>query len=372
MKDIHLGRILIENRHKRGITQEQVAEYMGVSKAAVSKWETETTYPDIFMLPKLAAFFDLSIDELIGYEPKMEKTEIRKWYCRLSEEFVSLPFDEVLGHCREQIKKYYSCYPFLFQIGSLLVNHSMLAGNPEKANQVIEEAMELFLRVKRGTEDPSLGKDALQMEAYCLLALGRPGEVLDLLETDEPETGPSEPLLAAAYRMAGNSREAKRVLQVGIYKGIVALSNLLASYMNLCMDDPAGFQQTCCRFQAIADAFHLDALHPGILLSCYLIMAQGWVSLGKVDKALDLLEKYTILATSGIYPLRLHGDSYFSLLDGWFDGALGLGEYPPRKESIIRRSLAQALTENPAFAALAEEPRFQSMAARLKNNEEGQ
>lgn len=40
MKEINLGHILIENRHKHGITQEQLAAYMDVSKAAVSKWET--------------------------------------------------------------------------------------------------------------------------------------------------------------------------------------------------------------------------------------------------------------------------------------------------------------------------------------------
>lgn len=40
MKEIHLGRVLVENRHKRGITQDELAAYMGVSKAAVSKWET--------------------------------------------------------------------------------------------------------------------------------------------------------------------------------------------------------------------------------------------------------------------------------------------------------------------------------------------
>ena len=38
--EINLGHILIENRHKRGITQDELASYMGVSKAAVSKWET--------------------------------------------------------------------------------------------------------------------------------------------------------------------------------------------------------------------------------------------------------------------------------------------------------------------------------------------
>lgn len=54
MKEINLGHILIENRHKRGITQDELASYIGVSKAAVSKWETGTTYPDITLLPQLS------------------------------------------------------------------------------------------------------------------------------------------------------------------------------------------------------------------------------------------------------------------------------------------------------------------------------
>ena len=56
MKEIHLGRILSENRRRKGITQDELAEFMGVSKAAVSKWETESTYPDILLLPRLAAY----------------------------------------------------------------------------------------------------------------------------------------------------------------------------------------------------------------------------------------------------------------------------------------------------------------------------
>ena len=62
MKELHLGRILAENRRKRGITQDELAEFMGVSKAAVSKWETEVSYPDIMLLPRLASYFDISID----------------------------------------------------------------------------------------------------------------------------------------------------------------------------------------------------------------------------------------------------------------------------------------------------------------------
>lgn len=369
MKEINLGRVLIENRRKRGITQEELAEYIGVSKAAVSKWEIGMTYPDISLLPRLASYFNISIDELMGYKPQMDTADIRKWYSRLAREFAEGAFEETLEQSRKLAKQYCACYPLLFHIGSLLVNHAMLAGTQERTYQVIEEAKAIFSRVRTDSTDPKLGKEALQMEAYCLLALQQPAEALDLLEEDSPEIGPAEPLLASAYQMTGNTLDAKRVLQAGIYKQVVAFCNLLPSYMNLSMDDPERFEKLCTRFQAVADAFQLQHLHPGLLLSCYFIMARGWAVLGESRKALDMLGKYTDLATSSIYPLHLHGDSFFDLLDEWFRDVLILGTTLPRDDAVIRRSMTQALKEDPAFEQLKEEPRFQNMVSRLERNE---
>ena len=369
MKEIHLGRILAENRRRKGITQDELAEFVGVSKAAVSKWETESTYPDILLLPRLAAYFDISIDELMGYEPQMDREEIRKTHRMLSEEFITRPFAEALEHCRKYAMEYYSCYPLVFQVGSLMVNHVMMAQTPEEGEQVIKEAVQLFRRVKEGTDDPGLGKEALHMEAYCLLQLRLPEEVLELLKEEPHVTSNPEPLLASAWKMTGDRKEAKRVLQIGIYREVIVLLNLLASYMELCREEPEKYKETCQRLEAAAESFHMDELHPGIMMPCYIDMAQGWTALGEEEKALQCLEKYTDLAVGEIYPLRLHGDAYFDLLDAWIDSALELGDYPPRDELLIRRSMTQALTENPAFAPLADDPRFQIMAERLKRNE---
>ena len=80
MREIHLSRKIVEERHKKGIGQEELASYIGVSKAAVSKWENDQSYPDITLLPRLAAFFDISVDELIGYEPQMTREDIKELY----------------------------------------------------------------------------------------------------------------------------------------------------------------------------------------------------------------------------------------------------------------------------------------------------
>jgi len=53
-------------RKKKGITQEELAERLGVTAQAVSKWENEISCPDIQLLPKIAELFDVSIDELMG------------------------------------------------------------------------------------------------------------------------------------------------------------------------------------------------------------------------------------------------------------------------------------------------------------------
>ena len=57
MKELNIGTVLGERRREKGVTQEEVAAFVGVSKASVSKWETGQSYPDITVLPVLASFF---------------------------------------------------------------------------------------------------------------------------------------------------------------------------------------------------------------------------------------------------------------------------------------------------------------------------
>ncbi len=64
--ELNLGSSIRRLRVERGMTQEELAEYAGVSFQAVSKWETNTTTPDIAILPRLAVFFGVRIDDLFG------------------------------------------------------------------------------------------------------------------------------------------------------------------------------------------------------------------------------------------------------------------------------------------------------------------
>jgi transcriptional regulator with XRE-family HTH domain len=63
-----LGKRIMENRKKLGLTQDQLAEKLGVTAQAVSKWENDQSCPDITMLPKLAEIFGTTTDALLGWQ----------------------------------------------------------------------------------------------------------------------------------------------------------------------------------------------------------------------------------------------------------------------------------------------------------------
>ena len=75
---IKLGEKIKELRKQKGISQEVVANHLGVSFQAVSKWETEVAMPDVILIPAIASFFGVSTDELFDFniyeiERKVEK-----------------------------------------------------------------------------------------------------------------------------------------------------------------------------------------------------------------------------------------------------------------------------------------------------------
>jgi len=71
-----LGKRIMLYRKKLGLTQDKLAEAMGVTAQAVSKWENDQSCPDITMLPKLAALFSITTDELLGVAPAKEETPV--------------------------------------------------------------------------------------------------------------------------------------------------------------------------------------------------------------------------------------------------------------------------------------------------------
>lgn len=72
---MNLGNNLFQARKKSGLSQEIVAEKLGVSRQTVSKWEADETVPDIYQSKKLVKFYNLTLDELIEFDIDVKEVE---------------------------------------------------------------------------------------------------------------------------------------------------------------------------------------------------------------------------------------------------------------------------------------------------------
>lgn len=88
MEAIKINQQLVFLRKERGMTQEQLANALGVTNQAVSKWESGQCCPDINLLPEIAGFFDITVDELLGYKAADSLGDI---YLKIRSYFSELP-----------------------------------------------------------------------------------------------------------------------------------------------------------------------------------------------------------------------------------------------------------------------------------------
>lgn len=362
MDGLNLSSNITRLRHERRLTQEELADFIGVTKAAVSKWENAQSMPDILILPQLAAFFGITIDELVGYEPQLSGEQIRYYYARLSRDFVSLPFHEAAERVRSLAHRYYSCFPFLLQLVVLYWNHFMLAESEEEGRQILEEAVTWCDRILEDHGDVRMCSDALSLKAGLYLQLGRAAEAISLLEplTDPSRiSGQDSAVLIQAYQAAKEIGKAKVHAQAELYLGLVDLVGDGIQLLSLYGDDMERCRETIRRTVCVIEAYQLEQLHPNLAAQFYYQAAVVYGINGKKREALGALRSFgkcvgRLLEAEEIV---LHGDGYFDLLDTWID-RFPLGSMMPRDRSFIRQSIQEAL-RHPAFKDLEGTGEFQ-------------
>ncbi|WP_336785009.1 helix-turn-helix transcriptional regulator [Paenibacillus sp. MMO-177] len=127
---LNIGSKIINMRKEKSVTQEQLANAVGVSIAAVSKWENGNTYPDITLLPEIASFFNVSVDALLDY--KVEPKNAQDYRDRIKEITKTSDFNIGLPLAEEALKKYPNDFEILLQMGHLTLNKGTSSESPDK------------------------------------------------------------------------------------------------------------------------------------------------------------------------------------------------------------------------------------------------
>lgn len=369
MNTLNISENLIRLRREKGITQEELADFAGVTKASVSKWENRQSFPDILLLPLLAAFFNVTVDELIGYRPQLSREQIQKTYQELAADFAGEPFEEVMAKCRSLVKQYYSCWAFLFQICVLWLNHFMLAADQAQQQDVLREASELCGHILEECRDTGLCNDAVILRAQIDMMLGKVDTAIETLEeTINPYrlSCQSDGVLIQAYQLAGEKEKANDFTQISMFLHLMNLTANAVWYMEIHKDDLEICEETMRRIDEISRIYGVKRLHANVAAQFQLQAAVVYCRHGKKEEAMERLKQYASVIRwlfDGEH-LMQHGDDYFNRISKWYVGC-DLGNQAPRDREIVKSSALQAFA-HPGFASLAEEPEFRRIQKSLE------
>ena len=135
-----LAQKLREFRKKQGLTQEQLAEAMGVTVGAVSKWESGASTPDVSLILELADFFETSVDVLLGYT--QQSTSLEGSVCRLRDLRIQKDYAAAFREAEKALQR----FPNNFQVVYECARIYQLSGLENRDTAALARCQELYRR----------------------------------------------------------------------------------------------------------------------------------------------------------------------------------------------------------------------------------
>ena len=158
---LQIGENIRSLRKEKGITQEKLAELLGVTSQSVSRWESGAGYPDMDQLPGLASLFEVSMDTLLGYDGTVEKQN--RLVLELSAMISRGEREEGIRRARETL----GIYPANTALAMMLA--SVLFSSTEASTEELEEVVSLCRRAASDTVGSNPEKLLMTLAAKNLL-----------------------------------------------------------------------------------------------------------------------------------------------------------------------------------------------------------
>ena len=147
-------------RKERNLTQEQLAEYLNVSSQAISKWETNCSFPDITLLPIIASFFEISIDGLVGHDLSKINEDIESIAIKSDNLINEGKLAEAVSNLRFGLTKYPANDILMYKLAWSL-SHLL---NEDKCSY--DEAIQLYLKILEVSKNINIKTKAIKDLVY--------------------------------------------------------------------------------------------------------------------------------------------------------------------------------------------------------------
>lgn len=139
---INIGENLKRLRLQRELTQEQLAEVFGVSPQAVSRWENNTSYPDITLLPGLAIYYDTSVDAIVGMDEIRKEETLRRIHTQINDFVINGQPGKAVALIRDSLKIYPNDSGLLMSLSETLAHRNADPAAEQEAISIAERILQ--------------------------------------------------------------------------------------------------------------------------------------------------------------------------------------------------------------------------------------
>lgn len=231
-----MNQIIRERRKALGLTQEEVADYLGVSTPAVNKWETGKSYPDITMLPALARLLQTDANSLLSFEEDMTREEeeriIGRAYKILEEEGYEAAYRTLI----QKMKEYPDSFSFILSGALFLEGGLLFLDDVTQKERYLCEFEKLYRRVME-SEDLEIRGQAATLLVSRYINRKEYDKAEELIEGFPEMTFQKKQLMANLLTDKGEYGKAAEILETQLLMDVTNAYNRMMSLTQLSLKE---------------------------------------------------------------------------------------------------------------------------------------
>ncbi|QVK17018.1 helix-turn-helix transcriptional regulator [Mycoplasmatota bacterium] len=361
--NIKIGEVIKRLRKKQDVTQEKLAEYLGISYQAISKWENGVALPDITLVPTIANFFDVSIDELFTQDEQNKDEKIKEYE---NENKRLRNIGDMKGSIqlmREALKEYPKNYQLTLGLANSLRSYNATDEQEKESKEkgYIEEAIALCERILEDCTNDEIRQGAIQILCYSYPEFDKKERAIELANLMPNLCISKEKLLEHIY--SGDDRIKQIQENILSFLNFMSSNLLTFSYgKNLSLEEKIQCVEAAKNLYNVIFYDDNTLFYSCRLRRIYCRLAELSCAIGKCDNGI----KYLKLAEE-------NAKKFDNLKESTKYTSLFVNQCSYNKSDLIKNfestdsELLYERTTNSVFACLHEKKEFIEIQNRLKS-----
>ena len=332
-------------RKERNLTQEQIANYLGVTAPAVNKWENGISYPDITLLAPLARVLNINVDTLLSFKEELTDIEIDQFVKDLSSEMSSADYETIFDKANRKVREYPNCEKLILYVAQLMNAYLIMRRDEIVENEKYQKQIKAWFEKVAFSDNTELANQAIMLLSQDYMVNGEYEEAQKLLDQIPPMGFDKRMLQAILFGKQKQYEKAYEIQESMLYQYISSVISSLTHLASLLCDQKE--YESALEYSAlisnVANQFDLGKfIGASSKLEIYCKMQDE-------EKCIEVLEE---IITAGIDSVYYPRDSklYRHMT---FKEADNIGE--------MERMIKKSLEEDKELDFLRENPRFKTL-----------